>query len=98
MALYLISYDIKQQTSGDYVDLYSRLESMKATHILESVYVVKEAEDSANEIARRLRDDIRPGDHLLVIEVTDDAAAHNLLCEDGLFNAVLQDARAGMTL
>jgi hypothetical protein len=98
MALYLISYDIKQQTSSDYADLYSCLESMEATPILESVYLVKEAEYSSSEIANKLRENIKSGDHLLVIEVTDDAAAQNLLCGDELFQAVLQDARVGMTL
>lgn len=77
MALYLVSYDIREK-NRDYRQLISRLEQYGALEVLFSVWLLPHSEGSARTIAEDLSRFVLDDDGILVQEVGSDAAWRNL--------------------
>jgi CRISPR/Cas system-associated endoribonuclease Cas2 len=93
MALYLISYDIKENNSFEYQPLWDRLKEWAAKRVLYSEWVV----DSDVGQAKNIYDDIAPllsmNDGLLVQEMTKNAAWDKLKISDSSYYELLENAR-----
>ena len=68
MPLYVISYDIRAKTDHDYKPLYDELESMRAAHLLDSVWLA-ENEGPAAGVCEALKTGMHEDDCISVIEI-----------------------------
>lgn len=78
MAIYLVSWDVHKQKSGDYAELYAWLTQRNETRFLESVSIIEAPPEQAEDLIAELRDTVKESDGLLVIEVTSNAGFYNL--------------------
>jgi hypothetical protein len=82
MALYLVSYDIREP-NHDYSSLFARLRALHAEQVLPTVWLVSDSEGQAKDIATSLwAKHLQPGDSLLVQEAGSDAGWANLAASD----------------
>jgi hypothetical protein len=93
MALYLISYDIKQGHESEYEDLWATLRKMRATKILLSQWLLVDEPHKASDIYDIINPLTLQGDGVLVQEVTNDAAWDALKIGDDAFRKFLAHAR-----
>lgn len=78
MALYLISYDLRQK-GQDYSDLKALLEQWKAKRILQSVWMLKNPDMKAVEMKEALigkKGPLDSNDGVIVAMIADSAYAH----------------------
>lgn len=90
--LYLISYDLRSP-GQNYQKLYDHLASIRATRVLESVWLVADITGQAKPIADAVLRLIDANDRLLVAEVTSDTAWYNLLITKEAMSALMRNAR-----
>ena len=71
MKKYLITYDLKDSSLNTYIELHKAIKASGASwwHYLESTWIIKTTQLSANEISSKLVPHIKQGDRLLVIEI-----------------------------
>lgn len=94
MALYLISYDIKEQNRDEYPELWAELKRIQAAKILYSEWIAIGDVGQASSIYSRLSPMIKDTDRLLVQELLKDAAWDRLLISDDNFRKWLAHARS----
>ena len=93
MALYLASYDIKEEDRDEYQELWDYFDQLGAARILYSEYAVP-FKGRAFELTKAICKHLRPADRLLVCEFFDggDTCAWlNLKIGDTAFQKLLKD-------
>jgi hypothetical protein len=93
MALYLISYDIASKDSFEYQPLWDLLESIGATKILYSEWVVPGDVGQATAIYNQIAPLTQLPDRLLVQEILKDAAWDQLLISNDAYLELIRVAR-----
>jgi len=93
MALYLISYDIASKDNFEYQPLWNLLESIGATKILYSEWVVPGDTGRAAAIYDQIAPLTQLPDRLLVQEILKDAAWDKLLISNDAYRELLRSAR-----
>jgi hypothetical protein len=93
MALYLISYDIAIYDKDEYPELWAKLDELGATKILYSEWVITGDVGQATNIYNGIASCLLQTDHLLVQELTQDAAWNGLRITDDAFVTFLESAR-----
>jgi hypothetical protein len=94
MALYLISYDIRQENLEDYKPLWDYLEAQHATRILLSQWVLESDSQSAEQdLFGAIGVLLHSGDGLLVSEINRRANYGSLRIPESDFSKLLRVAR-----
>lgn len=93
MALYLISYDVKDKDKFEYPKLYKQLEEMSAVRILDSEWAIVRTIGQAKSIYDKVAQWMKADDRLLVQELTKDAQWDKLLITDQEYEELCKKAR-----
>jgi CRISPR-associated endonuclease Cas2 len=92
MALYLVSYDIKEEDRDEYQELWDYFDELGAKRLLFSEYATP-YDGTAFELAQKVCQHLRPADRLLVCELfnsnNDALAWFNVRIGDDVFNKLL---------